>query len=110
MHNTVYPKFYCIAYGSIKYERIKNNKEVPKLKKKVARANYFARHSGFSVAKVQNTKNIVAVDNATHTQISRFYASKFRDVSQYRIFLKGGSFKYQFKMGIEHFMRFGGIL
>lgn len=68
------------------------------------------RHSGFAATKVQNTKNNVAVNNTTHTKISSFYSSRFKEFSRFRIALRGESFRYQFKIGIQYFKYFGGIL
>jgi hypothetical protein len=67
--------------------------------------------SGFSVSKIQNTSNIIAVDKTTHAQISGYYSSKqaFTGGMTVRDWLAGQSFEAQYKFGINVLKNYGVI-
>ena len=65
--------------------------------------------SGFKSTQINNTENIIAVDNATHAKISGYYSSKpdFAKGMTVRDWLAGQSYEAQYKFGLEVMARFG---
>jgi hypothetical protein len=66
--------------------------------------------SGFDPKLIQNTDNVLAVDKATHAQISGYYNSIDREISsnmRIREFLKGQPFDVQRQFGETVLKRFG---
>ncbi|OPX41900.1 tRNA(Glu)-specific nuclease WapA precursor [Ruminiclostridium hungatei] len=67
--------------------------------------------SGFSPTQIQNTNNLIAVDKATHAQISGYYSSKqaFTGGKTVRDWLAGQSYEKQFEFGMQKLRDFGVI-
>lgn len=68
--------------------------------------------SGFSPEQVHNTSNIIAVDKATHAQISGYYNTKTFDFTNglsVRDWLAGKSFEEQYEFGLNVLRMFGVI-
>ncbi|EYE87359.1 hypothetical protein Q428_13775 [Fervidicella metallireducens AeB] len=67
--------------------------------------------SGFSATKINNTKNVIAIDNATHAKISAYYSSKrpFTHGKTVRDWLSGQSYEAQYKFGMNVLRQYGVI-
>ena len=66
--------------------------------------------SGFSQEMINSTDNILAVDKATHGQISGFYSSLMYGTNiRVRNWLAGQSFEEQYKFGLKVLKKFGVI-
>ena len=67
--------------------------------------------SGFNPAEIQNTKNLIAIDKATHAKISGYYSSKqaFTGGKTVRDWLAGQSYQKQFDFGMQKLRDLGVI-
>jgi hypothetical protein len=64
--------------------------------------------SSFSTIQINNTNNIIAIDQATHAKISGFYNSTYPGTNmRVRDWLAGQSFEAQYDFGIQVLRNFG---